>query len=132
MVWVDDLIIWGKTHGELADNLEFVLEQPERRAIYVAAHKCRFFEPSIRWCGRIYSGEGVTHDPQRIQGLIEMRRPEMVSELMQFRQAANWMRTHSPQFATAEEPLQALTDDRLAGTRRTRQVATGRPLTEQD
>ena len=61
-----------------------------------------------------------------------MRRPETVGELMQFLQSANWMRTHLPQFAEAKAPLQALLDGRLPGTRRTRQVATRRPLTEQD
>lgn len=37
MVWVDDLIIWGKMEGELVDDIELVLERLERSGIYLAA-----------------------------------------------------------------------------------------------
>lgn len=39
--------------------------------------------------GRIYPGERVTHDPQRIQELDEIRRVGTVGELTQFLHTAN-------------------------------------------
>ena len=53
-------------------------------------------------------------------------------ELMQFLQAANWMRPHLPRFAEVKAPLQALLDDRLAGTRKTKVIAKWKPLVSED
>ena len=132
MVWVDDLIIWGETQEEMVGNLDGVLARLQARGLYAAAHKCRFFATEMKWCGRLYSGEGVAHDPQRVQGLTAMRRPETVGELMQFLQAANWMRPHLPRFAEVKAQLQALLDERLAGTRRTKVVAKRKLLVSED
>lgn len=65
-------------------------------------------------------GEGVTHDPQRIQGLVGRGRPGTVGELIQFLQAANSMRTHLPEFVEAKARLQAEMDEWLPGLRRKR------------
>lgn len=78
---VDDLIVWGETKNELVDNIKLVLERLACRAFTWLHTRVRFLDPSISWCGRTYSGAGVIHDPQRIQGLAEMRRPEMIGEL---------------------------------------------------
>ena len=63
MVWIDDLVVWGSTPGELVDHLDDVLQRLQERGLYVAAHKCTFYEPCIKWCGKIYSGQDVEHDP---------------------------------------------------------------------
>lgn len=39
----------------------------------VAGHRCRFFAPDMKWCGKSGCGEGVTHDPERVHGLVEIR-----------------------------------------------------------
>ena len=59
---VGDLIIRGTSPNAMVENLEKVLERLEGVGLYVAAHKCRFYEPSVKWCGKIYSGQGVSHD----------------------------------------------------------------------
>ena len=86
----------------------------------------------MKWCGRMHSGEGATHELERVKGLLDMRRPETVEELMQFPQAANWMRPYLPRFAEAKAPLRALMDERLAGMRRTKTAAKRRPLMVDD
>ena len=57
------------------------------------------------WCRKVYSDSVVSHNPARIQGLSDMRRPQTASELMQFLQAANWLRTPLPRMAEVMEPL---------------------------
>ena len=70
--------------------------------------------------------------PERIQGLVEMRRPEAVSELMQFLQAANWMRLSLPNMAKAISPLRALSERKLKGTTHTKRVASHNVISEED
>ena len=62
---------------------------------------------------------GVRHDPERVRGLVEMRSPETVGELMQFLQAANWMRLSLPNMAEVVSPLRVLLERKLKGTTRT-------------
>ena len=50
--------------------------------------KYTFFSTSITRCGEMLSADGVSHNPERIEGLLAMRRPETRGELMQFLQAA--------------------------------------------
>ena len=59
----------------------------------------------------------VSHDPARIQGLSDMRRPQTASELMQFFQAANWLRTSLPRMAEVVEPLRVFLEQLMAGVR---------------
>lgn len=82
MVWVDDMIIWGKTQDKLVDKMELVLEWLKCRGIYVACTQVSFFLSSISWTGRIHSSAEAAHLPQRSQGLTKMLRPETVSERM--------------------------------------------------
>ena len=57
------------------------------------------------WYGKVYSDGVVSHDPARIQGLCDVRRPQTASELTQLLQAANWLRTSLPRMAELVEPL---------------------------
>ena len=43
--------------------------------LFVAAHKVTLYAREVKWCSELYSGTGVRHDPERIRGLVEMRRP---------------------------------------------------------
>lgn len=67
MVSVDSLIILGYTSEEMVENLDEGLERYPDRVLYVAAHECRSFATEMKWYGGlIYSGEGVTHDAERV------------------------------------------------------------------
>ena len=74
----------------------------------------------------------MRHDPERIRGLVEMRRPETVGELMQFLQAANWMRLSLPNMAEVVSPLRAFLERKLKGTTRTKMVACRKVMSEED
>ena len=111
--------------------LDEILGRLESVGFFVAAHKCTFFARELVWCGKVYSDSVVSHDPARIQGLSDMRRPQTASELMQFLQAANWLRTSLPRMAEVVEPLRVFLEQLMAGaSRRTKRVASNRVIQE--
>ena len=59
-------------------------EEAREMGLFAAAHKCTFFSREIVWCGKVYSQGHVSHDPVRLQGLSDMRRPETAAKLMKF------------------------------------------------
>ena len=132
LIYVDDVKVLGRTVEELIANLRAVLLRFMERGLFLAAHKLILFAKEVRWCGKVYSGSSVRHDPERVRGLVEMRRPATVGELMQFLQAANWMRLSLPNMAEVVAPLRALMELKLQGTNRTKRVASRRALVVDD
>eukprot|EP00903_Cladosiphon_okamuranus_P017345 g15980.t1 len=132
MVWVDDVIFWGHDEDDLLYTLELVLERLESVGLFAAAHKCIFFDTSIKWCGKVYSCGDIKHDPERLSGLANLRRPETAGELMQFLQAVNWLRTSLPRMAEIVAPLRAFLEAHLADNpNRTKRVASNRAIAPQ-
>ena len=123
-VWVDDVFDFEKDDTSLLCLQDEILGRSESVGLFVAAHKCTFFARELVWCGKVYSDSVVSHDPARIQGLSDMRRPQTASELMQFLQAAKWLRTSLPRMAEVVEPLRVFLKQLMAGaSRRTKRVA---------
>ena len=104
-VWVDDVFYFAEDAFSVLSLLDEILGWLESVGLFVAAHKCTFFARELVWCGKVYSDGVVSHDPARIQGLSDMRCPQTASELMQFLQAANWLRTSLPLMVEVVEPL---------------------------
>ena len=118
LVYMDDVINWGRNIWELMDHFLWIMKKLMKIGLFVAAHKVTLYAREVKWCGKLYPGTGVRHGPERIRGLVEMRRPEIVGELMQFLQAVNWMRLSLPNTAEDLLPLTALLDRKLKGTTR--------------
>ena len=88
-----------------------------------AAQKFTLFSREIVWCGKVYSQGPVSHDPVRLQGLSEMRRPETAAGLVQFLQAMNWWRTSLPRMAEVVAPLRLFLEGlKASGARRTKRA----------
>ena len=107
-VWLDDILGYAKDEKQLLDRLEEMLKRCFKFDVKLHPSKCDFFLKIVKWCGRIISGAGVGHCPDRIRGLVEMPPPTMASELQQFLCACNWMRASMPGYNALVEPLTTL------------------------
>ena len=132
MVWVEDVAIWGRDADELLRRLEAVLGRLTEHGLVAAAHKAVCYQREIKWCGILYSDQATLPDPDRIQGLLELRRPETGGELMHFLHAVGWLRCAIPEMANLEAPLREMLEARLDGTKRTRRAADRRMLMDND
>ena len=80
-VWVDDVIYWGMTKTTCSPRSSCCWKG-WRAGLYAAANKNIFFDTSITWWGKVYSRGEVKHDPERLSGLANLRRPETAGELI--------------------------------------------------
>ena len=108
LIYVDDVKIIGRSVEELIVNLRAVLLRCMERDLFLAPHKLVLFAKEVKWCGKLYSGTAIRRDQGGVGGLVEMRRPEWVSELMKFLQATHRMRLSLPHMAEIVAPLSAL------------------------
>ena len=66
------------------DHFSWVVKKVMEVGLSVAAHKATLYARKVKWCGKLYWGMGVRHNPERVRALVEIHRPEPVGELMQF------------------------------------------------
>ena len=119
-MYVDSVIIRERDVWELMDHFFLVVKKLMEVGLFVTTQKVTLYAREVKWCGKLYSGTSVRHDPQRIRGLVKMRRPETVGELIQFLQAVNWMRLSLPNMVEVVSPLRALLEWKLKGTTHTK------------
>ena len=58
--------------------------------------------------GGVFSAEGYSPDPEKIQGISKMTPPQMKQELQSFLGAVNYLQMFVPHLSSNTEPLQAL------------------------
>lgn len=87
---MDDIIVWGLAVGGEHREGVGVADCDE---IFLVANKATCSSTSIEWCGKTNSGEGVKHEPERIEELAKIHTRKAWGELLQFMQAASSMRT---------------------------------------
>ncbi|KAH9152761.1 hypothetical protein AeRB84_004872 [Aphanomyces euteiches] len=108
--WLDDALGYGKTEDELLSILERLLDRCLSFGLKLNPLKCEFYSTSVIWCGKMISELGISHDPARINGLVELQPPVTARDLQQFTCALNWMRQSLPQFNELVAPLLDLLD----------------------
>ena len=84
LLWIDDLILYGKSPDELMERIHLTLTKLNERGIKLNASRCRFFEREAKWCGRIILENGVRFDDEMIAALKRLPTPTNAAELQQF------------------------------------------------
>ncbi|XP_055354393.1 uncharacterized protein K02A2.6-like [Paramacrobiotus metropolitanus] len=80
-VYIDDIIVTGKTDEEHQRNLEAVLERLEKYGLRVKLSKCRFMQESVEYLGFVVDRRGRHISQDRAKTLVDMKMPTNVSEL---------------------------------------------------
>lgn len=114
LVYLDDIIVYGRTFEEFHKRLTKVLTLLEEADLKIYATKSVLIAREIVWCGRLWSQDGYEHLPSRTKALAQMPLPVDGAQLYQFLSAANWMRSSIPDYATLAAPLQVILEQVLA------------------
>jgi len=109
LVYIDDILIFGKTFDTALENLEAVLIRISQFGLQLKSTKCALFRTSLPFLGHIVSRDGLRCDPEKITAVTQWRIPTTVKEVREFLGFAGYYRRFVPQFATIAAPLTALT-----------------------
>ena len=109
-IFIDDVLILGKTFAEHCENLVKVFKRLHEAKLTIRLSKCKFFQKEIRFLGHIVSDKGIRTQPEKVAAIKNMSRPKNVKELLRFLGAAGYYRKHFPgDFAEITFPLTELT-----------------------
>ena len=110
LIYLDDIIIHGKTFEEELKRLEEVFVRFRSSGLKLKPSKCVLFQKRVVYLGHIVSESGITTDPGKIERICEWPVPENVTEINSFLGLASYYRRFVPNFAQVARPLHKLTE----------------------
>ena len=108
LVYLDDVIVFGKTFNECASNLEEVLKRIISNGLKLKPKKCNLFKKSINYLGRVISPDGVKADPEKLEAVSKWIRPRNPKEVRSFLGFCSYYRDFIPNYSRVSYPLQVI------------------------
>ena len=107
-VYLDDILVSGKTEQEHLANLHEVLTRLESAGLRLKREKCSFCQPEVTYLGHIISADGLKPSPNKVKAVSDLPSPSKVSELKTFLGLVNYYAKFLPDLATKLAPLYKL------------------------
>lgn len=111
-VFLDDVLVLGKTEQECLDNLRHVLELFCSFGLKFKPRKCGLFRPKVEFLGRTVCKVGVEMGDQYLEAFREWPIPKDVKAVQRFLFFANYHRSYITHFSIIAAPLHDLTEQK--------------------
>ena len=109
MVYLDDVISFGRSIPEALVRLEEVLARLSDFGQQLKAKKCTFMQTVVIFLGHIVGRTGLACDPAKLSAVPNWHAPVKVKAVRQFVGFVGYYRQFVKDFAELAEPLVALT-----------------------
>ena len=109
LVYVDDIIVHGKTRGEHDRNLKQVLGCLQAADLRIQPSKCVFGEKEITVFGHRVGIKGIFPDPENLKPIRDCPVPRDVKDVQHFLGMITFYHEFLPDLASLAEPLRQLT-----------------------
>ena len=80
----DDIVVYGKDQSEHDQALDQTLQRLHQSGLTDNPQKCEFNKPSIELFGHVFSKDGITPAPSKVQALHDAVEPQNQTELRSF------------------------------------------------
>ena len=84
LIYLDDVIVHGKTFESMLSNLDTVLGRMQEAGLKLKPRKCSLFKKEVEYLGHIVSSCGIKTDPKKIQAVKRWPIPSNVTDLRAF------------------------------------------------
>ena len=107
-LYLDDILITGKTNQEHLNNLAAVLQRLAAAGMKLKPEKCSFVLPEVEYLGHKISEKGLQPTTQKVRAIVEASQPTNVSQLKSFLGMLNYYGKFLPNLLTCLALLYAL------------------------
>jgi hypothetical protein len=104
-VYLDDILVYGDTEDEFHANLETVLQRLQERNIHINPDKCRLGMTEVEYVGHVISEDGISFSREKLQHVLEVKKPLKQRDLKSFLGLCNYFREHVEHHSSLAYPL---------------------------
>ncbi len=104
-VYMDDILIWGRTFQELMERLELVCERLAKANLTINVRKSAFAQKTLKFLGHVITAEGVMMDPEKIRAITKFPKPKTVRQVQSFLGSCNYCRKFIRNYSEIAAPL---------------------------
>lgn len=108
IVFIDDLLVFGKTKQEHDESLEIVLDKAEKNNVRFNPVKLQYCVREVTYLGHKFSEKGVQPDEKRLEAIKQINDPTCKKDLQKFMGIINYLRPFVPNMAALTFPLRDL------------------------
>ena len=108
VVYLDDVLVTGKTKGEHLATLDEVLRRMRQAGLRLRKDKCVFLAPSVVYLGHRIDSQGLHPVADKLQAVQDAPSPRNVSELKSYLGLLTYYAKFLPNLATVLAPLYTL------------------------
>ena len=105
LVYLDDVIVFGKTWDEVITNLRDVFRRLIQAGLRLKPSKCFLFRKRVQYLGHVVSDQGVAPDPNKIDAVLRWHSPQNLKELRAFLGLAGYYRRFVENFSRLADPF---------------------------
>uniref|UniRef100_A0A3B5QV78 ribonuclease H n=1 Tax=Xiphophorus maculatus TaxID=8083 RepID=A0A3B5QV78_XIPMA len=109
LVYLDDLIVFGRTLEEHEERLLKVLDRLQEYGLKLSINKCQFCQPQVKYVGHIVSASGISTDPEKIKAVLNWEQPTDLKSLQSFLGFCGYYRRFIANYSSIVRPLTDLT-----------------------
>uniref|UniRef100_A0A8B9JBA5 Gypsy retrotransposon integrase-like protein 1 n=1 Tax=Astyanax mexicanus TaxID=7994 RepID=A0A8B9JBA5_ASTMX len=109
LVYLDDVIVFGRTLAEHEERLFRVLDRLEEHGLKVSIDKCQFCQTQVKYVGHIVSAAGIATDPDKINAVSHWPQPTDLKSLQSFLGFCGYYRRFIANYSAIVRPLTDLT-----------------------
>ncbi|WVZ49820.1 hypothetical protein U9M48_001146 [Paspalum notatum var. saurae] len=114
VVFTDDTLIYSKTREQHEKHLRAVLEKLRRNQLHGKYSKCKFWLEKISLLGHVWTTEGVSVDPKKIDAVSNLKTPRNVTEIRSFLGLAKYYRRFFENFSKIAKPMTELLKNKVS------------------
>ena len=110
LIYLDDVIVTGKSFEDMVWNLEKVFERFQQAGLKLKPRKCKLFSKEVEFLGHIISESGIKTDPNKTKCVETWPTPKNVREVRAFVGLCSYYRRFIYKFSETAKPLHKLTE----------------------
>jgi hypothetical protein len=107
-IYLDDILLWGKTQEECLQTLHQTLAKLEEYHVTLNVEKSQFLVRTVIYLGFLLDGQGSCPDPARMDELLKKPPPANHSQLKSFIGMITFFHKFGKDLATVLHPLYSL------------------------
>ena len=109
VVYLDDIMVIGRSFEDHLDNLREVLERLRQAGLKLKPKKCHLVQSEVTYLGYVVSESGISVDASKVKAVRDFPVPKNLKQLRSFLGLASYYRRSMSRFSQVAAPLFVLT-----------------------